>query len=72
MVWLLEVSRLGDRDEVMLMTDGGQVIRFPVHDIRIAGRHTQGVTLLRVESGERVVSVARLLDEEGGTEELSL
>ena len=47
-------------DQIMLVTDRGQLIRCPVHDIRIAGRKTQGVTLFRVESGERVVSVASM------------
>ena len=49
-------------DQVMLVTDGGQLIRFPVDGIRIAGRNTRGVRLLRVQSGERVVSVARLAE----------
>jgi len=47
-------------DQIMLVTDGGQLIRCPVHDIRIAGRATRGVTLFRVAGGERVVSVIRL------------
>ena len=46
----------------MLVTDGGQLIRSPVHDIRIASRRTQGVTLFKVSEDERVVSVARLPD----------
>ncbi|MGE0716144.1 MAG: DNA gyrase subunit A [Alphaproteobacteria bacterium] len=55
--------------EIMLVTDGGQVIRMPVGDIRIAGRSTQGVILLRVADGERVVSTARLpRDEAEGAE----
>jgi len=49
-------------DEIMLVTDAGQLIRCPVDDIRIAGRRTQGVTLFRVDTDERVVSVARLRD----------
>ena len=49
-------------DQIMLVTDGGQLIRCPVHDIRIAGRRTLGVRLFRVESDERVVSVAHLTD----------
>ncbi|MEI6559549.1 MAG: DNA gyrase subunit A [Rhodospirillaceae bacterium] len=44
--------------QIMLVADSGQVIRMPIHDIRIAGRKTQGVTLFRVAIGERVVSVA--------------
>jgi DNA gyrase subunit A len=50
-------------DQIMLVTDRGQLIRTPVDDIRIAGRKTQGVTLFKVEEGERVVSVTRLGDE---------
>ena len=56
-----------ERDQIMLVTDGGQLIRCPVHDVRIAGRATRGVTLFRVSEGERVVSVIRL-GEVGGDE----
>ena len=52
---------VADDDQVMLVTDRGQVIRIPVDDIRIAGRNTQGVTLFDVAEDEHVVSVARLL-----------
>ena len=47
-------------DQIMLVTDAGQLIRCPVDDIRIAGRTTQGVTLFKVDEEERVVSAARL------------
>jgi DNA gyrase subunit A len=61
---------VGHRDQIMLVTDRGQLIRCPVTDIRIAGRKTQGVVLFKVEEGEKVVSVTRLSDEtpvpEGG------
>lgn len=58
---------VGDGDEVMLVTDGGQLIRTPVDQIRIAGRSTGGVWVLRTGDGERVVSAARLVDDgEGG------
>ncbi|UCH73047.1 MAG: DNA gyrase subunit A [Rhodospirillales bacterium] len=50
-------------DQIMLVPEGGQLIRCPVDDIRIAGRKTQGVTLFRVGEDERVVSVARLEEE---------
>ncbi|EME69821.1 DNA gyrase subunit A [Paramagnetospirillum caucaseum] len=49
-------------DDIMLVSDGGKLIRMPVDDIRIAGRKTQGVTLLRTAENERVVSAARLCD----------
>ncbi len=51
-----------DSDQVMLVSDGGQLIRMPVRDIRIAARKTQGVTLFRTAEDERVVSATRLDD----------
>jgi DNA gyrase subunit A len=57
------------RDQIMLMTDGGQLIRCPVDDIRIAGRKTQGVVIFKVAEGERVVSVTGLAEEESAAEE---
>jgi DNA gyrase subunit A len=54
-----------EHDQVILVTDGGQMIRMPVHDVRIAGRKTLGVTLFRVAQEERVVSVARVSEEAG-------
>lgn len=51
-----------DSDEIMLVTNGGQLIRTPVHDIRVAGRNTQGVTIFRTREGEQVVSVERIED----------
>jgi DNA gyrase subunit A len=61
---------VSESDQIMLVTDGGQLIRIPVAGIRIAGRKTQGVTLFKVETDERVVSVTRLDDtgEEPGDE----
>ena len=53
-----------DGDEVMLVTDGGQLIRTPVDQIRLAGRATSGVWVLRTNEGEKVVSVARLVEQE--------
>jgi DNA gyrase subunit A len=52
-------------DEVMLVTDGGQLIRCPVEGIRIAGRATQGVIVFDTAEGERVVSVERISEPEG-------
>jgi len=52
-----------DADEIMLVTDGGQLIRCPVDGIRIAGRSTQGVIVFSTADGEKVASVERLTDE---------
>ncbi len=56
---------VGEKDHIMLVTDGGKLIRCPVHDIRIAGRKTQGVTLFKVAEDEKVVSVAWLAEMAG-------
>ena len=53
-------------DEILLVTDQGQLIRVPVGQIRIAGRNTGGVTIFRTAQDEHVVSVERL---EGEAEE---
>ena len=57
-----------DSDEIMLVTDGGQLIRVPVAGIRIAGRATQGVIVFDTAEEERVVSVDRIGETEGDEE----
>tara|TARA_R110002072_G_scaffold36053_20_gene106187 strand:- start:4189 stop:7155 length:2967 start_codon:yes stop_codon:yes gene_type:complete len=59
---VVAVFPLKDDDQIMLVTDGGQLIRTAVNEIRRAGRTTRGVTLFRVDSNERIVSVAHLSD----------
>jgi DNA gyrase subunit A len=65
-VALLEVLA---EDEVMLITRGGQIIRSPVKDVRVAGRNTQGVKLMNLELGDAITAVARVVpdgsDDEG-------
>ena len=51
-------------DQLMLVTDKGKLIRCPVNGVRIAGRQTQGVTLFNVSDDEKVVSVAKLEENE--------
>jgi DNA gyrase subunit A len=53
-----------DEDDLMLMTDRGKIIRMPVKDISVIGRNTQGVRLIAMEPGERVVSAARLAEKD--------
>jgi DNA gyrase subunit A len=55
-----------DSDQIMLVTDKGQLIRCPVEDIRIAGRSTQGVIVFDTADDEHVVSVERVGDEDNG------
>jgi DNA gyrase subunit A len=57
-----------ESDEIMLVTNGGRLIRCPVDDIRIAGRGTQGVIVFDT-AGEEVVSVERITEEDSSRSE---
>ncbi len=58
------VVMVTDDDQVILVTDRGKVIRIRMNEIRVIGRNTQGVRLIEHEEGERVSSVARLVERE--------
>jgi DNA gyrase subunit A len=55
-----------DSDQILLVTDAGQLDPVPVAQIRVAARNTQGVTVFRTAKDEHVVSVERLADAGGG------
>ncbi len=56
---------VADNHQVMLISNMGQMIRMPIGGVRFTGRSAQGVTLFKVAEGEKVVSVAWLVDDEG-------
>jgi DNA gyrase subunit A len=56
-------------DQIMLVTNAGQLIRVPVDDIRIVGRASQGVTVFNTDKAERVVSVEHIEGEEENGED---
>ena len=58
-----------ESDQIMLVTDAGQLIRCPVDDVRIAGRNTQGVRIFKTAEGEKVVSVEHIPDDGNGAED---
>ncbi|VTZ26415.1 DNA gyrase subunit A [Methylocella tundrae] len=58
-----------DGDEIMLVTNGGQLIRCPVDGIRVAGRGTQGVIVFNTGADEQVVSVERISEEDAARTE---
>ena len=58
-----------NEDQIMLVSDGGQVIRVPVGGIRIASRATKGVTIFNTAEKEKVVSVERISEPQGEEEE---
>src|SRR4030095_5818361 len=56
------VRLANDEEELMLITNGGKVIRMPVGGIPTLGRNTQGVRLVRVDEGESVVAIESLAE----------
>jgi DNA gyrase subunit A len=53
-----------DSDEIMLTTSQGQTVRTNCKDIRVAGRNTQGVKLIDLAKGDKLVAVARVISEQ--------
>ncbi|MCD5390337.1 DNA gyrase subunit A [candidate division NPL-UPA2 bacterium] len=58
------IERVVDRDELMLISSQGRVIRIPIAPIRVLSRNTQGVRLIRLDKKDEVVGVARVVKEE--------
>jgi DNA gyrase subunit A len=61
---VIAVRQVGTDDQVMLITDGGKVIRLNVKDVRITGRNAQGVHLVRLDENEHVRALAGLAEKE--------
>jgi DNA gyrase subunit A len=57
------LKTVSDKDELMLVTEKGMVVRCPVKDVRTTGRSTQGVRLMKVEAQDVVTSAARIVPE---------
>jgi DNA gyrase subunit A len=60
---LVGATLVNEHDEIMLITNGGILVRTPVEGISIVGRNTQGVRIIRLDAGENVIGVDRI---EGG------
>jgi DNA gyrase subunit A len=63
------VKELTDEDEIMLTSKDGMIVRIPVKDIRIQGRNTMGVRIMRLNEGDKVVSVAKVVEGEDDEDE---
>ncbi len=61
---VIGVQQVTEEDQLMLVSNNGKIIRMRIKDIRVIGRNTQGVRLIELEEGERVVSLARLAEKE--------
>ncbi len=66
---VVDIRSVHEDDEIMVTTSKGIIIRVPVKGIRLQGRNTQGVKIMNVEGGDRVVGVARLAKEEENGDE---
>ncbi|RME31152.1 DNA gyrase subunit A [Candidatus Woesearchaeota archaeon] len=60
---VVSVKAVTDDDHLMLSTTRGTLIRIPARDIRVIGRNTQGVRIMRLRAGDRVAACARILGE---------
>ena len=63
------IKVVNEEDDIMLISDDGTLIRMNASDISMLGRATQGVTLMRINEGNKVVSVARIINEYEGEDE---
>ena len=52
-----------DKDEFMLITEKGMIVRCAIKDIRATGRSTQGVRLMKLEDKDKIASIARVIAE---------
>ena len=68
---VVSLRLVSDDDDLMLITDGGKLIRMPVDGIPTIGRNTQGVRLIRLEAEEKVVALERIAEKEEGEREVS-
>ncbi len=68
---VVSLRLVSDDDDLMLITDGGKLIRMPVDGVPTIGRNTQGVRLIRLEPEEKVVAMERLAEKEEGEREVS-
>jgi DNA gyrase subunit A len=64
------LKTVSDKDELMLITEKGMIVRSPVKDIRTTGRSTQGVRLMKLDSGDVLSSVAKIVPEEAEEEKM--
>lgn len=70
---LIAIKAVTDTDELMIINKSGIIIRIPMSDLRVMGRATQGVRLIRLDEGDQIASVAQIdseivMDEENGDE----
>jgi DNA gyrase subunit A len=63
--FVVSILQVADSDDVMVMTTGGKIVRFNVQELGVISRHTQGVRLINVDEGEKVIGVCKVVKFEG-------
>ncbi len=61
---MISIMQVNDNDELVIMTVKGMIIRQGVNNIRVMGRNTQGVRLIRLNEGDQIADIARVVSEE--------
>jgi DNA gyrase subunit A len=61
---VIYVKEVIEEDEIMLTSKDGMIVRIPVKDIRIQGRNTMGVRIMKLNKGDNVVSVAKIVEKD--------
>ena len=62
---LIAMKEVSDKDELVIITESGMVLRQSVKALRVMGRNTQGVRLIRLNEGDSIADIARIVTEEG-------
>ena len=68
---MVSIMEVVDSDDLIVITDAGVLMRQPIAAIRTIGRVTQGVKLVKLDSGSSISSITRVISEESATEEVS-
>jgi DNA gyrase subunit A len=66
---IVQIKQVNDKEDLVIITDKGQVIRTKIAGISLLGRNTQGVRLINVKPDEKVVAVEKMAESEEETED---
>lgn len=61
---MVDIKEIDDNDDIVIITEKGMIIRQHAKDLRVMGRNTQGVKLIRLNEGDRISAIARVVPED--------
>jgi DNA gyrase subunit A len=65
---MVDIKEIDDNDDIVIITEKGMIIRQHAKDLRVMGRNTQGVKLIKLNAGDRISAIARVVPEEENEE----